>query len=129
MSLLKKEVYFEKNGVCTFYEFANELSYDELIAVNGGCGGGSAYVTGSDVPPLHDEAADCCGVLDFRVISHCGGGIFVYKVSENSVPLEFSRGANGPYILPIIPENFSGNEDNLVSISQEDREYMKTCIL
>lgn len=40
--MIKKRSYYEKNGVCTFYDFASELSYEELLAVNGGCGGGTA---------------------------------------------------------------------------------------
>lgn len=41
VKMIKKRSYYEKNGVCTFYDFASELSYEELLAVNGGCGGGT----------------------------------------------------------------------------------------
>lgn len=37
----KKRSYYEKNGICTFYDFASEMSYEELLSVNGGCGGGA----------------------------------------------------------------------------------------
>jgi len=39
--MIKKRSYYEKNGICTFHDFASELSYEELLAVNGGCGGGT----------------------------------------------------------------------------------------
>ena len=29
--MIKKRSYYEKNGVCTFYDFASELSYEELL--------------------------------------------------------------------------------------------------
>ena len=138
MNLLKKEAYFEKHGVCTFYDFANELSYDELIAVNGGCGGGSgsgAVVRTSQFPPVHE--GDKIGLAEGG-ISRCGGGVFIYKVSENtvstrlynfedekSVPTEILRGVNGPYILPFTPEPIPVNGENIVAISQEDIENIK----
>ena len=48
--MIKKRSYYEKNGVCTFYDFASELSYEELLTVNGGCGGGTTSKSSQSGP-------------------------------------------------------------------------------
>ena len=101
MNLLKKEVYFEKNGVCTFYDFANELSYDELLAVNGGCGDGQKVQNSAiTLLPPNYEGKGAVASNDI-VRSRCGGGIFVkpyppsLPYSENESAEGFSLGTSG----------------------------------
>lgn len=136
MNLLKKEAYFEKHGVCTFYDFANELSYDELLAVNGGCGGGSgsgAVVRTSQFPPVHE--GDKIGLAEGG-ISRCGGGVFIYKVSENTVSTRLYSSEDKkcdpselpitiPYTKPCVLDSCTMNRENIVAISQEDIENIK----
>ncbi len=81
--MIKKRSYYEKNGVCTFYDFASELSYEELLTVNGGCGGGTTSRNSQSQSPSSSPtvtpsynygsggASSCVGTSSS---GSCGGG-------------------------------------------------------
>lgn len=125
MNLLKKEVYFEKNGVCTFYDFANELSYDELLSVNGGCGGGQKVQNSAiTLLPPNYEGKGTVASNDI-VRSRCGGGIFVnpyppsLPYSENESAEGFSIGTSGKCGGGIILFTSPVRSDSLSTILDE----------
>lgn len=83
VKMIKKRSYYEKNGVCTFYDFASELSYEELLTVNGGCGGGTTSRNSQSQSPSSSPtvtpsynygsggASSCVGTSSS---GSCGGG-------------------------------------------------------
>ena len=98
--MIKKRSYYEKNGVCTFYDFASELSYEELLTVNGGCGGGttsrnSQFQSPSSSPTVTPSynygsggASSCVGTSSS---GSCGGGATSPNLGTATAGVEMSK--------------------------------------
>jgi hypothetical protein len=97
--MIKKRSYYEKNGVCTFYDFASELSYEELLAVNGGCGGGTTSrnsqsgPTGRNSGPTGTPSYGYGSGGSLSSSGSCGGGATSPNLGTATVGVEMSQSA------------------------------------
>lgn len=82
--MIKKRSYYEKNGICTFHEFASELSYEELLTVNGGCGGGTTSSRSQSQGPS--------GFNSSQVGGYISGGTISYTSGKTTVSSSYSSG-------------------------------------
>lgn len=100
--MIKKRSYYEKNGVCTFYDFASELSYEELLAVNGGCGGGTTSrnsqsgPTGRNFGPTGTPSygygsGGSCSNASTTNGGSCGGGATSPNLGTATAGVEMSK--------------------------------------
>lgn len=100
VKMIKKRSYYEKNGVCTFYDFASELSYEELLTVNGGCGGGTTSRNSQSQSPSSSPtvtpsynygsggASSCVGTSSS---GSCGGGATSPNLGTATAGVEMSK--------------------------------------
>ena len=97
VKMIKKRSYFEKNGVCTFYDFARELSYEELLAVNGGCGGGTTSrnsqsgPTGRNSGPTGTPSYGYGSGGSLSSSGSCGGGATSPNFGSATAGVEMSK--------------------------------------
>lgn len=134
--MIKKRSYYEKNGVCTFYDFASELSYEELLTVNGGCGGGTTSRNSQSqspsssptvTPSYNYGSGGSCSNVSTTNGGSCGGGSSINRSGSSSGgsggSLSSSGSCGGGATSPNLGTATAGVEMSKIQSAYNENDY------